>query len=103
MEKYPFIFSNQPYYRWRRHFVFWFCWWVFSGFLYSFSAGILGISYFSRLPVSLLFYKPVFGKLDGSCKAADSNTTPQACQKSQEEIYFSNVKRVCFFTENGLS
>ena len=54
MEKYPFIFSNQPYYRWRRHFVFWFCWWVFSGFLYSFSAGILGISYFSRLPVSLL-------------------------------------------------
>jgi sensor histidine kinase YesM len=54
MEKYPFIFSDDRKYRLKRHATFWLCWWIFSGFLYSFSAGILGISYFTRLPVSLL-------------------------------------------------
>jgi sensor histidine kinase YesM len=54
MEKYPFIFSNRLSYRLQRHFVFWFSWWLFAGFLYSFSAGLLNIGYWERLPVSLI-------------------------------------------------
>jgi sensor histidine kinase YesM len=53
MEKYPFIFSNRFPYRLQRHLAFWFSWWMFSGFLYSFSAGILNIGYWERLPVSI--------------------------------------------------
>lgn len=52
MERYPFIFSNQLSYRLQRHALFWFAWWIFHSTLYSFSAGILNISYFQRLPVS---------------------------------------------------
>jgi sensor histidine kinase YesM len=52
MERYPFIFSNQFRYRLQRHLLFWITWWVFHSTLYSFSAGILKISYFQRLPVS---------------------------------------------------
>jgi sensor histidine kinase YesM len=54
MERYPFIFSNQPGYRFQRHFVFWVSWWLFQSVLYSFSALILQFSYFKRLPVSTL-------------------------------------------------
>ncbi len=54
MEKYPFIFSDKRHYRLQRHFLFWFCWWAFSGFLYSFSAGILNTGYLNRLPVSFV-------------------------------------------------
>jgi hypothetical protein len=54
MEKYPFIFSDKPYYRWRRHFTFWFCWWSFSSVIYAFSAPALRLSYFDRLPVSAI-------------------------------------------------
>ncbi|RYZ59745.1 MAG: hypothetical protein EOO14_08075, partial [Chitinophagaceae bacterium] len=52
MERYPFIFSNQLRYRLQRHALFWIAWWLFHSTLYSFSAGILNISYFQRLPVS---------------------------------------------------
>ena len=54
MENYPFIFSDKPYYRVRRHLLFWASWWVFSSIIYSFSAGILNISYYQRLPVSAI-------------------------------------------------
>jgi len=53
MEKYPFIFSNRFPYRLQRHLIFWLSWWLFAGFLYSFSSGILNISYWQRLPISL--------------------------------------------------
>lgn len=52
MERYPFIFSNQPSLRWKRHVCFWTVWWIFQSFLYSFSAGAFNLSYFERLPVS---------------------------------------------------
>ncbi|WP_207511191.1 sensor histidine kinase [Longitalea luteola] len=34
-EKYPFIFSDEPRYRFRRHLAFWVFWWLFQGVLYS--------------------------------------------------------------------
>lgn len=37
MQQYPFIFSNERKYRLRRHLSFWIFWWIFQGFLYSFS------------------------------------------------------------------
>jgi len=54
MERYPFIFSNKPGYRFQRHFIFWASWWIFQSLLYSFSSLILQFSYFKRLPVSTL-------------------------------------------------
>ncbi|MGN6293650.1 MAG: sensor histidine kinase [Chitinophagaceae bacterium] len=36
MDRYPFIFSDEPKYRIRRHLIFWIIWWLFQGFLYSF-------------------------------------------------------------------
>jgi len=59
MERYPFIFSNEWKYRFRRHFFFWGSWWVFMCFLYSFSALAFRVSYFKRVPLSAiesLFY-----------------------------------------------
>jgi len=38
MDRYPFIFSDKPKYRIRRHLIFWASWWLFMGFLYSFLA-----------------------------------------------------------------
>jgi hypothetical protein len=37
MQQYPFIFSDERRYRIRRHLAFWVFWWIFQGFLYSFS------------------------------------------------------------------
>jgi sensor histidine kinase YesM len=54
MEKYPFIFSDERQYRLKRHFLFWVMWWLFQSFLYSFSAGLLNVGYFERLPVSTI-------------------------------------------------
>lgn len=34
--QYPFIFSDEPKYRIRRHLAFWVFWWLFQAFLYSF-------------------------------------------------------------------
>lgn len=53
MEKYPFIFSDEWKYRWRRHAIFWACWWLFSGVLYAFNFGFIRNSFTGRLPVSL--------------------------------------------------
>lgn len=52
MEKFPFIFSDERRFRLQRHISFWFCWWVFSSFLYAFSANALRMDYFVRFPVS---------------------------------------------------
>lgn len=59
MERYPFIFSDTWNWRWKRHAAFWLWWWLFQGFLYSFSAFGMNIPYFTRLPMSMveaLFY-----------------------------------------------
>ncbi|MCU0403554.1 MAG: sensor histidine kinase [Chitinophagaceae bacterium] len=37
-DKYPFLFSDAPYWKWRRHLSFWVFWWLFQAFLYSFIA-----------------------------------------------------------------
>jgi sensor histidine kinase YesM len=54
MQQYPFIFSAERRYRIRRHFVFWFSWWLFQAFLYSFTPASLDADYFDRLPVSMV-------------------------------------------------
>ncbi|MBO9561373.1 MAG: histidine kinase [Niastella sp.] len=54
MNKYPFIFSNEPRYRIRRHLAFWLFWWMFQGFLYAFTPARFGLTYIQRLPVSLV-------------------------------------------------
>lgn len=54
MEKYPFIFSDEPKFRIRRHLAFWAFWGIFQGFLYSFLAIYSPIGYLKRLPVSIL-------------------------------------------------
>jgi sensor histidine kinase YesM len=54
MTAYPFIFSNEKKYRFRRHFYFWLFWWLFQGFLYSFVAAEKIGDYFTRLPMSMI-------------------------------------------------
>lgn len=54
MQQYPFIFSNQRKYRLQRHILFWTSWWMFCGFLYSFSAYVYRVPYFTRLPYSVV-------------------------------------------------
>ena len=54
MEKYPFIFSDEPEYRIRRHLAFWTFWGVFQGFLYSFLAIYSFTGYLKRLPQAML-------------------------------------------------
>lgn len=54
MEKYPFIFSDEPKFRIRRHLAFWAFWGIFQGFLYSFLAMYSSTGYLKRLPVSML-------------------------------------------------
>lgn len=53
MNRYPFIFSNEPHYRLRRHLYFWGTWWLFQAFLYSFVAAEQIGDYFRRLPLSI--------------------------------------------------
>lgn len=50
MHSYPFIFSKK--YQFHRHFLFWFCWWIFQSVLYSFVVGLSNIEYYKRLPIS---------------------------------------------------
>ena len=59
MRNYPFIFSDEKKHKLKRHVLFWACWWIFFSTLYSFSAFILSVPYFTRLPMSAiesLFY-----------------------------------------------
>jgi sensor histidine kinase YesM len=50
MTQYPFIFSDEPKYRIRRHLAFWVFWWLFQGVLYSF----VGIDNDKSYPAQLL-------------------------------------------------
>jgi sensor histidine kinase YesM len=54
IEQHPFIFSDQPKWRIRRHAAFWSFWWLFQGFLYSFVAAGRGIEYWERLESSMV-------------------------------------------------
>jgi sensor histidine kinase YesM len=59
MHRYPFIFSDEPRYRLKRHLAFWVCWWTFQSILYSFVAIKAPYEYLSRLQLSAieaLFY-----------------------------------------------
>lgn len=54
MKQYPFIFSDEPKYRIKRHLLFWLSWAVFFGFLYSFAPVNRYNSYWVNLPASLM-------------------------------------------------
>jgi Histidine kinase len=54
MRQYPFIFSTELKYRFRRHFLFWFCWWIFQSFLYSFVFVISEIPYWYHLQIAAI-------------------------------------------------
>jgi sensor histidine kinase YesM len=52
MDRAPFIFSNAPYYRWRRHLAFWGVWWFSQAILYSFAPPLHPSDYIQRLELS---------------------------------------------------
>jgi sensor histidine kinase YesM len=54
MQRYPFIFSDERKWKFRRHLLFWLSWWVFQSFLYSFAAYGMQIPYFKRFPLSVI-------------------------------------------------
>jgi len=54
MHQYPFIFSDELKYRFQRHFLFWFCWWIFQSFLYSFVGVISEIPYCYHLQIAAI-------------------------------------------------
>jgi len=54
MKQYPFIFSDEPGYRFKRHLLFWLTWAIFFAFLYSFSPINTTNSYWANLPTSLM-------------------------------------------------
>ena len=54
MNQQQFIFSDERRYRLRRHLLFWLCWWIFFGILYSYTAKVSLLPNFQRLPVSML-------------------------------------------------
>ena len=49
---YPFLFSDQLRYRFRRHITFWLTWWVFQSFLYSFVAFASNVPFMYQFRVS---------------------------------------------------
>ncbi|MBN9383238.1 MAG: histidine kinase [Chitinophagaceae bacterium] len=52
MDSNPFIFSNAPKYRWRRHLAFWGVWGGAQALLYSFAPPLMKLSFFQRLEMS---------------------------------------------------
>lgn len=52
MQPSPFIFSNAPKYRWRRHLAFWAVWLFSQMFLYSFSPPLMKLDLLHRLEIS---------------------------------------------------
>ncbi len=54
MKQNPFIFSDEPSWRLKRHLAFWLVWWLFQGFLYSFIAINSATAYIVRLPTSIV-------------------------------------------------
>jgi sensor histidine kinase YesM len=59
MKQVPFIFSDEPKYRWARHTIYWVFWWLFQGFLYSFTPAAVNYSdavrFFSAYADSLIY------------------------------------------------
>lgn len=53
MHNYPFIFSDAPAIRLRRHLVFWFFWWIFFGLLYALSP-YPALSFPERIPFTMI-------------------------------------------------
>jgi len=51
---YPFLFSDQPLHRVRRHVTFWLCWWVFQSFLYSFAAFATQVPFYIQIWISAM-------------------------------------------------
>jgi hypothetical protein len=50
-----FFISNEPRYRFTRHFIFWLVWWIYFGGLHAANAfGRKELSYFNNLPFTLL-------------------------------------------------
>ncbi|WP_205573211.1 sensor histidine kinase [Flavisolibacter nicotianae] len=54
MNQHPFIFSNAPHQRVKRHVAFWLFWAVFQGFLYAFISLSPSMDYLHRLPQTML-------------------------------------------------
>jgi len=54
MERYPFIFSDRARYRFMRHFLFWFTWWIFQILLYGYVPVLTGIMASERLLLSAI-------------------------------------------------
>jgi hypothetical protein len=54
MNQQQFIFSDEPKYRLRRHLLFWLCWWIFFGILYSYTAKVSLLPNFERLPFAMV-------------------------------------------------
>jgi len=52
MNNAPFIFSNERSWRLKRHLAFWTTWWLTQSVLYSFSPGMLYLSFVQRLEMS---------------------------------------------------
>jgi len=52
MDNQPFIFSNAPGWRWRRHLAFWGVWGISQAILYSFAPPLLKLNYFLRLEIA---------------------------------------------------
>src|SRR5689334_13831040 len=54
MQRYPFIFSDDRKWKFRRHLLFWLSWWIFQAFIYSFASYGQQIPYFKRFPLSVV-------------------------------------------------
>lgn len=54
MKQHPFIFFNQPAYRFKRHLVFWIFWWLFQSFLYAFVPNDSNLKLLQILPSSAI-------------------------------------------------
>ena len=54
MGPYPFIFSNEPSQRLKRHLAFWAIWWITQAFLYSFASGWYNSFYSINLFIAAL-------------------------------------------------
>lgn len=54
MKQHPFIFSNEPAYRLKRHLAFWIFWWLFQSFLYAFVPNDSNLKVVQILPSSAI-------------------------------------------------
>ncbi len=54
MQQNAFIFSEEKKYRLRRHLAFWVFWWLFFGFLYSYTGKVSLLPNVNRLPIALI-------------------------------------------------